>query len=56
MIILTLVANAAASKKYISFPQSYNLKNIMYLIDTQKVQVLFTEPEMLSGEIPNVKN
>jgi len=44
----------AINKKYITYPQSYNLKHIIYLISTQFTETLITEPELLSAEIPDV--
>ncbi len=41
-------------RKYVIFPQSYNLKDIVYLIQGQKVEALITEPEMLMADVPNV--
>lgn len=49
-----VVVEAVNNKKYVTFPQTYNLKNIVYLLNTQKTEVLFTEPEMLQAPVPNV--
>eukprot|EP00826_Nyctotherus_ovalis_P009740 TRINITY_DN12575_c0_g1_i21.p1 TRINITY_DN12575_c0_g1~~TRINITY_DN12575_c0_g1_i21.p1 ORF type:complete len:183 (+),score=32.42 TRINITY_DN12575_c0_g1_i21:586-1134(+) len=49
-----IVIHAVSNKKYVTFPQSYNVKNIIYLLNTQRTQTLFTEPEMLQAIVPDV--
>jgi len=49
-----VVVNAVSNKKYVTFPQTYKLKDIFYLLNTQRTEILFTEPEMVQVVIPNV--